>query len=290
MGDSWDPDRVVNDGRRLIKACAHLVTVAEGPKPIVMFTHFSVYRFLISNPASWEDTLPMYHVYPLPDAFRAIASICSKFLSINNSPEPWGLIESVIKGWRDHADILDETALLSLMFKGSLLADPRPANPFLVFPCATHLEAKNCTFVACSQNIYNVFTSMDSDSWFGGVTFRDVFPKVLHATFHNCIFVAMGSSHMNLYDGPVVQAQLSFSSNSHLQATRVTMEGYTFFCARNSWNIFPNVGVFRNERTSSEDVSVLADLKKVDVYDSKFYRNSEFCVFLHDSITYNFGL
>jgi hypothetical protein len=64
------------------------------------------------------------------------------------------------------------------MFRGPLQVDPRPVNLFLVFPRATSLRVSNCTFVECEGNAYNVFTSMNSDSWFGGVRFSDVFPEV----------------------------------------------------------------------------------------------------------------
>ncbi|KAF8695674.1 hypothetical protein AX14_001763 [Amanita brunnescens Koide BX004] len=292
MGDSWDPDRVVNDKRRLIKACAHLVTVTGVPEAqIVAFPHFSVYQFLTSEPTYWEETLPEYHFYPLPDAYKTIASCCAKFFSISNSPEPWQLIQRVVQRWRDHADFLDEASLLSVMFGASLKADPRPANSLLVFPRATYLEASNCTFVSCGENAYNIFTSMDLDSWFGGVTFSDIFPQVRDVTLNNCSFLDLASSHMNVYRGPV-QAQFTPSSLDASHATTAKMEGYMFIHVQNSsWNIFPNEGVFRNERTSRDgaQVSFFENFRSVTVRGAELYDYTGFNTFFHNSILYSFS-
>lgn len=293
MGDSWDPDKVVNDQRRLINACAHLVTVTEEEDPLVMFPHFTVYQFLTSDPMDWEETLPRYHVYPLPDAYMTIALSCAKLFSINNSPEPWDLIASVIRRFGEHADVLDEASLLSAMFSGPLQADPRPANSFLVFPRATSLKASNCTFVCCEYNAYNVFTIMNSDSWFGGVRFSDVFPEVHgHLTLDSCNLIDYrDSSPMNVYRGPV-QAKTTFSTLDATHATTVTMEGYTFFHVRNSnWSIFPNIGIFRNERTSFCQPEFFDDFTDWSVTNTSLdnYYSGMF-VSLHDSIIYNFGI
>jgi hypothetical protein len=130
----------------------------------------------------------------------------------------------------------------------------------LVFPRATYLNANNCKFICCEENSYNIFTSMNVDSWFGGVTFRDVFPEVRGVTFNNCQCIKVDSLQMNVYDGPV-QEQFTFSGDAS-HATTVILEGYTFIHVRNSsWNIFPNVGVFRNERTSDHPEEFFEDFE-----------------------------
>jgi hypothetical protein len=232
MADTWDPERVVNDGQSLIDNCAHLAITHDAPwvsLPVVQLIHPSVYDFLIRNPDFFGTTLPQYHVYPLEQAHASLARDCLRYLTTLSRGTTHN--HYIVGIWLFHARESGQLSrILSKTFKSR--ASPNPTSRCIIFPNVTHVNFIRCTFAVVEEQ-FNVFMNLsDTDSGFPMPMFaiREMFPKGDHATFEDCTFHNGVECQADTYHSltRADSATAKFWATDPLRATYVTVSGMKF--------------------------------------------------------------
>jgi hypothetical protein len=265
------------------------MSMTEGRFPFVTVAHFSVYNFLTSNPASLDNTLPLYHIYPLHDAHLTIALTFAKYHSLNGSPRRLdNLLHKVIQSW-SRVDIVDKIPLLLSAIFDAPIMSRQPDGYSLVFPNATHINALNCTFFI-SQYAYNFFGELNGlSSQVDSLSFRETFPQMASVEFNNCVFHdGTGfTSTIHFSEFPVEDSQISFTNpdDTRLRATEVTVKGcYFIFSERASWNIYPGHGIIQNDKACghSDGIGVDYTISIYNCYVNISHRHSNFIIIKND--------
>jgi hypothetical protein len=237
MADTWDPERVVNDGQSLINDCTDLVITYDDAKwsnlPVVQLIHPSVYDFLTRNPVFFGTTLPQYHVYPLEQAHASLARDCLQYLTTLSR----GTIHNyyIVRSWQDHARESGKLSeILSNTFKSR--AAPNPTSRWIIFPNVTHVKFIRCTFAMVDEQFNVSLNPSDADSGFPAPFFSmgEMFPKFNHGTFEGCTFDIDVGDQVNTCHS-LTRADFAtamFWSVDPLRATHVTVTGLWFVTVR----------------------------------------------------------